>query len=135
MVTPSLIVILLALVGAVGIVTCSSYNPQADPAAIVTAGHGRFTVLTNRLIRMEWGEAVDTATFTVLNRLLPVPKFEKNMDGDWLVLSTDSLELRYLTTSNTTFSEKNLQVIYSAETIIRIFEYIRTRFPKRIFEY
>src|ERR1035441_413093 len=29
-------------------------NPVADPRAMVTLGHARFTVLTPRMIRMEW---------------------------------------------------------------------------------
>ena len=33
-------------------------NPVADPAAGVTEGNARFTVLTDRLIRMEWQAAV-----------------------------------------------------------------------------
>src|SRR5690349_20085544 len=30
------------------------YNPIGDPAAVVTVGSARFTVLTAQLIRMEW---------------------------------------------------------------------------------
>jgi hypothetical protein len=32
----------------------ASYSPIANPAAVVTMGHVRFTVLTPQLIRMEW---------------------------------------------------------------------------------
>jgi alpha-glucosidase len=55
-----------------------NYEPVADPRAIVTAGHARFTVLTPQLIRMEWaadGKFEDHASLVFLNRKLPVPKF------------------------------------------------------------
>jgi len=54
-------------------------NPVADPRAVVTLGHARFTVLTPELIRMEWaadGKFEDHASFVFLNRRLQVPKFE-----------------------------------------------------------
>src|SRR5271169_4891930 len=56
----------------------ASYSPVADPKAVVTLGHARFTVLTPELIRMEWavnGKFEDHASFVFLNRKLPVPKF------------------------------------------------------------
>jgi alpha-glucosidase len=58
------------------------YNPVADPRAVVTLGHARFTVLTPELIRMEWsadGKFEDHASFVFLNRRLPVPKFENKV--------------------------------------------------------
>ena len=61
------------------------YDPVADPRAVVTTGHARFTVLTPQLIRMEWaadGKFEDHASFVFLNRRLPVPKFEKNPASD-----------------------------------------------------
>ena len=33
-----------------------NYNPKASDAAVVVQGNARFTVLTDRLIRMEWSE-------------------------------------------------------------------------------
>lgn len=33
-----------------------NYNLSADPKAIVSADNARFTILTPRLIRMEWNE-------------------------------------------------------------------------------
>ena len=53
-------------------------DPVADPKAVVTVGHARFTVLTPQLIRMEWsadGKFEDHASFVFINRRLPVPKF------------------------------------------------------------
>ena len=52
-------------------------DPVADPKAVVTIGHARFTILTPQLIRMEWsadGKFEDHASFVFINRRLPVPK-------------------------------------------------------------
>ena len=60
------------------------YNPLADPKAIVTADNARFTILTPRLIRMEWaadGKFEDHASLVFLNRSLPVPKFGADRDN------------------------------------------------------
>ncbi|MBP5782321.1 MAG: glycosyl hydrolase family 31, partial [Bacteroidales bacterium] len=60
------------------------YNPKADEDAIVTFGNARFTVLTSRLIRLEWSENgifEDNATLGVVNRNLPVPKFTVKITG------------------------------------------------------
>ena len=54
------------------------YDPIADPHAVVTLGHARFTVLTSQLVRMEWsadGKFEDHASLVFLNRKLPVPHF------------------------------------------------------------
>ena len=58
---------------------CQIYNPGADSNAIVVSGNVRFTVLTPRVIRMEWsddGKFEDNATLVFVNRKLPVPHFE-----------------------------------------------------------
>jgi alpha-glucosidase len=75
-------------------------DPAADPAAIVTVGRARFTILTPRLIRMEWsadGRFEDRASFVFLNRRLPVPKFtEQRSNGDrQLTIATDALTVTY----------------------------------------
>jgi alpha-glucosidase (family GH31 glycosyl hydrolase) len=75
-------------------------NPVADPKAIVTIGKTRFTVLTPRLIRMEWAadsKFEDRATFVFINRRLPVPKYSKEItdNGKKLTIKTSELTLRY----------------------------------------
>jgi alpha-glucosidase len=77
-------------------------NPVADPKAVVTLGHARFTVLTSRLIRMEWaadGKFEDHASFVFLNRRLPVPKFTHTVtpgiDTQTLRIDTGDLQLSY----------------------------------------
>jgi alpha-glucosidase (family GH31 glycosyl hydrolase) len=78
------------------------YDPVADPRAVVTAGHARFTILTPQLIRMEWaadGKFEDHASLVFLNRRLPVPKFavvHQCMGGAGkLRIETASLVLEY----------------------------------------
>lgn len=73
-------------------------NPVANPAAVVTSGNARFTVLTPEMIRIEYSEKQqfeDRASFVVINRNLEVPEFTKTDDGDELVIKTEKLELRY----------------------------------------
>ncbi len=76
-------------------------DPVAAPEAIVVdpAGTTRFTVLTSRLIRMEYsasGVWEDAATFTVLNRRLPVPRFTSGVEAavDSLGNSIQALTIR-----------------------------------------
>jgi alpha-glucosidase (family GH31 glycosyl hydrolase) len=78
------------------------YHPAANSAAVVTAGHARITVLAPQLLRLEWAEDrnfEDRASFTVLNRELPVPAFTQRWEGQGdsrtLMLDTASLHLRY----------------------------------------
>ena len=74
-------------------------NPLADPAAVVTAGGFRFTVLTESLLRLEYhpaGVFDDTGTVNILNRRTPVPPFTVERVGDEeLTLRTAKLELTY----------------------------------------
>ena len=42
----------------------------------------------------------DNATFTVVNRQLPVPKYSKTDDGKYVTITTDALSLRYRKGSN-----------------------------------
>jgi alpha-glucosidase (family GH31 glycosyl hydrolase) len=76
------------------------YDPVADPRAVVNTGHARFTILTPRLIRMEWaadGKFEDNASLVFLNRRLPVPEFtrESAPDGGRTVIQTSVLKLVY----------------------------------------
>lgn len=95
------------------------YDPVADPRAVVTAGHARFTVLTPELIRMEWaadGQFEDHASLVFLNRKLPVPKFEQSSlqagAGVGLTIKTSALTLTYSfnTGSDYKFAADNLKV-------------------------
>ena len=71
----------------------------ARPDAVVTADGARFTVLTDRLIRMEHsrtGDFVDAATQLVVSRDLgPVPDFEVRRGEDRVEILTAHLHLTY----------------------------------------
>ena len=76
----------------------ASYSGIADPAAVVTSGHARFTVLTPQLIRMEWsadGKFEDRPSLVFINRRLPVPKFEHKEFGHRLLIDTGALRVNY----------------------------------------
>ena len=92
------------------VLACGKYNPVANPKSVVTSGKARFTVLTPHIIRLEYGLQTDKPTFAILNRNLPLVDYSKTQDGDWLVVTTDAVELRYLTASNGTFDQTNLVI-------------------------
>ncbi len=91
----------------------SNDNPKANPEATVIVGNARFTVLTDRLIRMEWsenGKHEDNATLAIINRNLPVPAFTvKKVDGG-VRIQTKALTLNYTGTGK--FTEENLKVSF-----------------------
>ena len=95
------------------------YDPVADPRAIVTTGHARFTVLTPQLIRMEWaadGKFEDHASLVFLNRNLSVPEFthESAPDGGRTVIQTSALKLVYTPgNSDGKFSPDNLSITFN----------------------
>lgn len=73
-------------------------EPVADPRAVVVHAGVRFTMLTPRLIRLEWSEAgefEDRSTYAFPTRYGPVPDFEARVDGDTLVIDTGALLLRH----------------------------------------
>jgi alpha-glucosidase len=104
-------------------------NPVADPRAIVTLEHARFTLLTPELIRMEWaadGKFEDHASFVFLNRRLPVPPFGKSISTDGretLTLRTSALTLVYtalpngkpLPSGGSGFSKENLEITFNLD--------------------
>jgi alpha-glucosidase (family GH31 glycosyl hydrolase) len=100
--SPILLGLLIVVCAVVGLVSFAVANdamdPRADNAAVVTSGNARFTVLTTRLVRMEWssnGKVEDHASLVFLNRKLPVPNFSVNHVDGWLEIRTGSLTLRY----------------------------------------
>ena len=91
-------------------------NPVAAPEATVVFGNARFTILTDRLIRMEWaadGKFEDRASLAFVNRDLPVPKFTKSAKGQVLTIKTAGLALTY---KGGRFSADNLSVKFPMGT-------------------
>ncbi|HJT16583.1 MAG TPA: TIM-barrel domain-containing protein [Thermoanaerobaculia bacterium] len=106
--------ILLLLLLAIPLHGEEKWNPVADPKAIVIEGPARFTVLTPRLIRMEWGQFEDHASLVFVNRRLPVPPFTTAHEDGWLVIKTAGLTLRYKPPAG--FSADNLTVQFDGGT-------------------
>lgn len=70
-----------------------------DPAAVVGFGQARFTVLTPRLLRLEWsadGSFDDRPSYAFPNRRVSVPSFTHDIEDGSLRLSTADLTLRYV---------------------------------------
>jgi alpha-glucosidase len=87
-------------------------EPKADSATIVKTGNVRFTVLTSRLLRLEWaadGAFEDHASLVFLHRRLAAPPFSVHHAGEWLEITTDSLTLRYKENSGR-FSPGNMSI-------------------------
>lgn len=103
-------------------ISATRHNPVANPEAVVTEGTVRFTVLTPEMIRIEYSPSEkfeDRATFTVVNRNLPVPHFTKSEDNDFLYITTDKLKLRYRKGTNPYFEPNppgnlNITIILTA---------------------
>lgn len=89
-------------------------DPVANPAATVVCGNARFTVLTSKMVRMEWaedGKFEDNATLAIVNRNLPVPEFKKSVSRNAVTIRTADLTLRYKGPGK--FTEKNLSVEFT----------------------
>ena len=71
--------------------SATRHDPGPNPEAVVQVGKARFTVLTEHLVRMEWGGANDAATFAFVNRNLPTPNFTTTKDGNWTVIQTSAV--------------------------------------------
>lgn len=104
----------LLLIGALSFAQINDNNPVANPAAVVTSGNARFTILTPQLIRMEWaadGKFEDHASMVFLNRNLPAPKFSNLETGGSIVLTTEKLTLTYRPSPGE-FTAENLSVMF-----------------------
>jgi hypothetical protein len=104
--------VLMAVLSGAQAVSAQTIHGAADPRAIVISGNARFTVLTSQLIRMEWaedGHFEDHASLVFINRLMPVPPFQKTEQNGWLELHTRKLTLKYKEDSGA-FTRDNLSV-------------------------
>jgi hypothetical protein len=92
-----------------------NYNPVANPGAVMIASDkmARFTVLTDRLIRMEYAKSPSTfedySTIAILQRNLPVPQFTAGESNGVLTITTQSIVLTYKVGSGG-FNPSSLQV-------------------------
>jgi len=86
-------------------------TPKANPAAIILEGNARFTILTSRLIRMEFDPLKrfeDHASQVFLYRDQPVPTYHSWKQDGWLHIETDYLHLRFA--ENGRFHWRDLQI-------------------------
>jgi alpha-glucosidase (family GH31 glycosyl hydrolase) len=74
------------------------WQPVANPDAVILSGNARFTLLTSRLIRLEYapdGRFEDRPSQVFWYRDQPVPPFDVARDGAGVQIRTDHLHLRY----------------------------------------
>jgi len=93
------------------------FAPMADPAAIVQYEGVRFSVLTSRLIRLEYspdGHFEDRPSQAFWYRRQPVPKFDVVRAAKGLAISTPDLQLEYQP-GRGGFTEENLSIRLSPE--------------------
>ena len=72
----------LATLLATSATAAEHYRPRANDSQTVVAGNARFTVLTPRMIRMEWsadGRFEDNATFGIVNRAFDDVSFRSSV--------------------------------------------------------
>jgi len=73
-------------------------TPIAQPEAIIQGKNYRFTILTDRLIRLEYqkeGRFTDQVTQRIVSRNFPVPGFRTIDEPDRLEIITDRMHLYY----------------------------------------
>jgi len=96
-------------------------KPVALAASTFVSGRARFTVLTERLVRVEWAGEYDvrsrTASFedrgtlAIINRdLAPVDSLNMTLDAGVLVITTSALELRYVEARRRSSPSSSLRV-------------------------
>lgn len=87
---------------------------KSNPNAIIKGNNYRFTVLTERLIRIEYssnGMFVDNPTQLVLCRNFRLPKFEVKQDNKYLELTTKYFKLSYTKEAPITSSSLRISLI------------------------
>jgi hypothetical protein len=93
-------------------------NPVANPESVIHSGNARFSLLTERLIRLEWsqsGEFEDRSTYAFPTRFAPAPVYTCQVEEQTLVIRTSALELRYRLDSAQTdgrFTAGNLSIAF-----------------------
>ena len=108
--------IILAAVAAIAASVSSGQafaGPKADQKAVVTCGNARFTVLTDRMIRMEWSEDAcfeDRASLAIIERNLPVPEYCVERNGEGVTIKTDALTMEY---KGGPFTKESLSVSFA----------------------
>lgn len=85
---------------------------KTNPDSILTGNNYRISVLTERLVRIEYsknGLFIDAPTQLVLCRNFPVPKFDVNEDSKYIELKTEYFKLTYKKNNPITSSSLKIQ--------------------------
>ena len=99
--------------------TVPPFSPLANPSAIVHAGNARFTLLTSRLIRLEWSATrtfQDAATWVAIQRNHTVPPYKTSTNATHTRIDTGAVLIEYLTASTTSFNSRNIRVTVTYTT-------------------
>jgi alpha-glucosidase (family GH31 glycosyl hydrolase) len=89
------------------------FDPLPNPTAVVTGPNVRFSLLKERLIRMEYspsGEFEDHPSQAFWYRDQPVPNYESSINGNEIEIETQYLHLKY-SINQRGFSPANLKVV------------------------
>ena len=89
-----------------------NFKPVANAKAVVTAPNVRFTVLTDRIIRIEYSKDnnfEDRPSQVFWYRDQPVPKFRKTITDQTVEIDTDYLHLVYKI-GRSGFTDRNLSI-------------------------
>ena len=89
-----------------------AFLPIANPSAVITAKNVRFTVLTDRLIRLEYSKMnsfEDRPSQAFWYREQSVPAFNKTVTDSFIEIETDFLHLKYQITARG-FTGKTLSI-------------------------
>jgi hypothetical protein len=87
-------------------------DPGPHPKAVLRVGNARFTWLGASVLRLEWAEDgvfEDRASLVAVNRWIEPPAWRSWAEGDWTVMSSQDVELRYRGGTGP-FAEDNLLV-------------------------
>ncbi|HZU86220.1 MAG TPA: TIM-barrel domain-containing protein [Anaerolineaceae bacterium] len=89
-----------------------TFHPIANPDAVVLAKNVRFTVLTDRIIRLEYSKEdqfEDRPSQAFWHRDQPVPAYKKTVTESSVDIETDTLHLKY-SPSRSGFTSRTLSI-------------------------
>ncbi len=92
-------------------------NPIPNQTSVIVCGQARFTILTSRLIRLEWStdsQFVDRSTFAFPSRYRETPVFSCKKNDAQVEITTEFLTLNYLSDSKP-FHKGNLSISFKLD--------------------
>lgn len=111
------IFLLIGLICFLSLINAQNISKNQKKNNSVISGNARFTILTPRMVRMEYdstAQFVDAPSFVFNNRNISAINYAITKEGKWLVITTDLLELRYKTGSGK-FNANNLEIVYKQD--------------------